>query len=119
MSNNETTKTENSIILDYGDIKVRIVRAGDGNQKYTDIMQTRLHPYKRRLDNGTLNPDIALRLVAEVYADSVILGWEGVKDSKGQILPFTRNNAVKCMIEQSILFENIRFESMNPLNFTD
>lgn len=101
-------ETEQGISLDYGSFKIRIVRAGGANRKYVETLNRRLKPYRRQMENDTLDSDVALRTMAEVYADTVIIGWEGVTDAEGRDLDYCRNNVIKLLTDLPELFRDLQ-----------
>ena len=119
MSNSDKQGKPKWITLDYDGEKFRIVRADSSNDKYKAITEKRLRPYKRQIDKGKLNPKIALHLLAGIFADSVIIGWKGVKDEQGQELPFTRDGVIKQMLARSALFQDIQKQSRILENFSN
>jgi hypothetical protein len=110
-------ETEQGITLDYGSFKFRIVRAGGANRKYTETLNRRLKPYRRQLDNDTMDPDIALRTMAEVYADTVFLGWEDVTGPDGQPLDYCRNNVIKLLTDLPDLFRDLQAQANQAATF--
>ena len=83
------------IDLQYGaDCKIRIARAGGSNSRFVKLLGDKLKPYRRQIDNGTMDDKVAEKIMAEVYADTVILGWSGVDDADGNRLEFNRENCV-------------------------
>jgi hypothetical protein len=95
------------VVLDYGEYgTITIRRAGGANLEYQRVARERLAPYERRLAMGTLSEEESRRVMAEVYADSVIIGWT-LADDNGPI-PFTRENVVRVMIELPDLFADVR-----------
>lgn len=105
------------IDLDYGDFSIRISRAGGANQKYLKLLGERMKPHRRRIENGTLDNAVAERLLAEVYADSVILGWTNITDADGQALPFNRDNCVRLLLDLPELFRDIQEQAGRVANF--
>src|SRR6185369_12515393 len=118
MSNSNKPKKVNWMTLDYDGEKYRIVRADGSNDKYVAITEKRLRPYKRQNDKGKLDPGIVLRLTAGIFADSVIIGWAGIKDEQGQELPFTRDGVIKRMLARPALFQDIQEQSRILENFS-
>jgi hypothetical protein len=104
----KTAEVEQGITLDYGSFKFRIVRAGGANRKYTEALNRKLKPYRRQLENDTLDNDVALKAMAEVYADTVLLGWEGVTGPDGQPLEYCRNNVIKILTDLPDLFRDVQ-----------
>lgn len=75
----------NGIVVDYGPVRVRVARAGGSNQAFKKVFAQLSKPYRRQIDNEQLSDEAGERLMAEVYARSVILGWESRKtDDKGE-----------------------------------
>lgn len=73
------------IVLNYGmntkkkPIEIRIARAGGANNRYTRLLEAAIKPYRRQLQNETMDNDVAEEITMRVYAQSVILGWSGVE----------------------------------------
>lgn len=101
-------ETEQGITLDYGSFKIRIVRAGGANRKYAETLNRKLKPYRRQLENDTIDGEVALKAMAEVYADTVIIGWEGITGPDGQPLDYCRNNVIKLLTDLPDLFRDIQ-----------
>jgi hypothetical protein len=114
-------EADKGVILDYGDFRVRIARAGGGNKKYARIITARLKPYRRQIDTDTMDEELARKIHAEVYADTVILGWEskgpdgkfvsGIQDENGDILPFSREAVIKTLLDLPDLFSDIQAQA--------
>lgn len=92
-------------------IRIRIARAGGGNLKYTRVLERKWKPVRRQAQLGTLDPKLSERLLAEVYAESVILGWENVDDESGNPLPFTVANATKLLTDLPELFTDLQLQA--------
>lgn len=106
------------IDLDYGAAgKIRIARAGGNNRKYRKLIDERLKPYRRQLRGGTMDDAVADRVIAEVYADSVIIGWEGVVDENGNALEYNRANVIKLLTDLPDLFKDIQEQAIEVSNF--
>lgn len=75
---------KDGIECNYGGIKITLARAGGSNQRFKKLFQAKIKPYKRQIDNNMFDDDVAVRLLAEVYAETVVLGWASVeKDADG------------------------------------
>jgi hypothetical protein len=55
-----------------------------------------------------MDEDTAARLMREVYADTVILGWEGVTGRDKAPLAFTRENVLQVLTDLPDLFADIQ-----------
>lgn len=106
------------VTLDYGkDGKITIHRAGGANQKYARVASVKLKPYSRQIQTGTADPDVIKRVMAEIYADAVITGWEGVTDKNGKTIPYSKENVVKLLVDLPDLFEEIQKQADLISNF--
>lgn len=71
------------VLLDYGQFRVRIARAGGSNKAYQRLLEAKLRPYQRAIKTETIDPDLAEEIVREVYSKTVVLGWETKVEDKG------------------------------------
>ena len=103
--------------LDYGEAgTITIHRAGGANKKFARIFSARMKPYERQLASGTLDDEVANKVMAEVYADAVIIGWRGVHRG-GKQQKFTRENAIKLLLQVPELFRDIQEQASKVANF--
>ncbi len=115
----ETSKKHETdgIVLDYGDFKITVSRAGGANQKYNKLLAEKVKPYRRRFETGTMDNEMSDRLMAEVYAESVVIGWQNVRDRDGQVIAFTRDACVKLFLDLPDLFRDVQEQAMRVANF--
>ena len=115
--NDKKLEAEEGIRLVYGEFSIKIARAGGANQKYARKMRSSMKPYKHQIDMGTITEETAQGILADVYADSVILDWDGVKGPDGKVLPFTKENVKKLLLDLPDLFKDIQKQAENFANF--
>ena len=121
----ETDKSaeRDGIVLDYGfnskkqPLQIRIARAGGSNVRFSKALELKTRPYKRAIANDSLDPQVAEKLMIEVYADTVVLGWTGVEDREGNALEFNRENVVKVLTDLPDLFADIQQQSQKAALF--
>lgn len=119
---NEQVEKE-GVILEYGlnsagkPIQIRVARAGGSNAKFAKALEAKTRPYRRQIQNETMDKDLELKVFMEVYVDSVILGWENVEDRAGKPLPFNRENCIKLLTDLPDLFHDIREQSQKSALF--
>lgn len=102
-------EAESGIVLDYGDAgSIRIHRAGGANQRFKNYTTATLKPYTRQINTGTMDEDTSRKLTAQIYAKTVIVGWEGVCGPDGETLEFTEENVIKVLLDLPELFEDIQ-----------
>ena len=105
------------VTIDLGGVKFTIHRAGGSNRKYAQVLSAKVAPYRRQMQANTLDEAVSTKLMAEVYADTIIIGWEGVLDDKGKKVPYTRENVINALIEYPELFQFIQEEAGRVANF--
>ena len=104
----------NGIVLNYGknskgqNIDIRIARAGGSNTKFAKVAEVVLKPYRRQLNNETLDITVLDGLFRIIYAKAVVVGWSGVEDEAGNPLDFTEQNVVKVFEDLPDLFADVR-----------
>lgn len=121
----ETNKDLESsgIELDYGKnskgapIRIKIARAGGANKRFAKVLDRLLRPYKRQLANDQLSDDVAKDVMIQAYADSVVLGWEGVEDREGNPMEFSRDNVVRLFNDLPELFLDVQQQSQKAALF--
>jgi len=99
------------------DTRIRVKRAGQTNPDYLKSLKKRTKPHQRAIENDTLPPEVDKRLIAEVYAESVIADWEtnvdgewkrGIVLGDGELHPFSFDNVVKILTDLPDLFADIQ-----------
>jgi len=115
----DTVMEKEGIIIDYGDFRVRIARAGGSNQKFSKVFQAKMKPLRRQIDTDTLDEKVAARVMAEAYAEAVILDMDilqkdgtyksGIKvTDDGKPLPVTKENVVKVLVDYPEFFRDLQ-----------
>lgn len=64
------------IVIDYGEARIRIARAGGANQKFAKRLEAVTKPYKRAIQTETMDTQKGNELLQQVYAETVVLDWE-------------------------------------------
>ena len=64
------------IELDYGNDRIRMARAGGANKKFARMLELKTKPFRRAIQAGAMDNDRSIAILAEVYAHTVILGWQ-------------------------------------------
>lgn len=111
------------VVLSYGknsknkDINIRIARAGGANIRYTKLLEAAIKPYRRQLQNETMDNGVAEDITMRVYAQSVVLGWEGVEDENGNDMKFTVENCMKLFKDLPDLWADIQSQATRAALF--
>lgn len=119
----DTSLEKTGILLQYGEnskgqpICIRVARAGGANDAYIKRMEAKVKPVKRQIQNETIERAALLSILREVFAETVVLGWENVEDENGKALPFTKENCVKLFTDLPDLFDDLQEQSQRAALF--
>jgi len=123
---------QNGITLDFGDFKFVIARAGGANRKYLAAVRRIIGPHQRAAEMEVLADSKSRELLAECFADAIVLGWESKFQEKdtgaeswrpvvigkdGQEIPYSRANCKQLLIDLPDLFDALRDEAVKLSNF--
>ena len=92
---------------------------GKTNKRYSKALEAATRPYRRQIELGTMNNDTAETLFLGVFVDTVLKGWENVKDANGNELPFNKQNAVKLLTDLPDVYDRLQEEAKLSANFRD
>lgn len=79
--------------------------ASSGSTKFQRLFQKLQRPYRRELQNNSLDPDIMADLMAESLSKTILLGWKNVVDSSGEEVPFSQTTA-KTVLRRNAEFRD-------------
>lgn len=107
------------VLLELGNTRIRVARAGGSNQKYNAAMERISAKHQRAITHGLLENKQAMAILHEVYADHIILDWEtrendevpwqeGIEGPNGDIIPATKENIIATFKELPDLFLEIK-----------
>jgi hypothetical protein len=87
MSLSKMFKTDDSletggIVLDYGNTRIRIARAGGANKKFAKLLAKMVKPFQRAIAAGSFDNEQSVMILKEAYAKTIILGWQTKHDDK-------------------------------------
>lgn len=105
----KTVENEEGITLDYGEAgKFKIHRAGGANQRFKNYATAKTKPYTRQMQQNTLDEAVATELQADIFAKTVVVGWEGVTGRDGKELPYNFENCKQLLLDLPDLFADIQ-----------
>ena len=70
------------ITVNYGSVKFLLARAGGRNKAFRDVFQSKTKRHRTQIDNEILGDTAADRIMAESYAEAVVLGWWSRKEDE-------------------------------------
>jgi hypothetical protein len=108
------------IFIDYGPVgKFRIARAGGSNDRFVKAVERECRPYRKAIQLQAMDPKIADAIMYKVFAETVLLGWEGVKDKENKAIPFSVEAAIKLFTDLPDLFTDLNEQATTVSNFRE
>jgi hypothetical protein len=116
MFGTDQKKEQEGIKLNYSDqFYIIVARAGGSNEHYRKVLEKKLRPYRKLIDMGKLDDDVASRVLREAFVEGVVLGWgspvlgEGLMPNRPGQDPITFNyeNACKLFADLPDLFQDV------------
>lgn len=108
------------VVVDYGDFRVTMARAGGRNAVYQTELERRLRPHRKAIAAGIF-PNEALRgVLRQVLAKCCVKNWEtktadgwsvGIEGPDGALLPFSEENILRTFEALPDLFEAIQADA--------
>lgn len=117
---------QEGVFLDYGDFRVRIAHAGQGNSKYVKYAEKKLKPVRKAMEAGALGNERSMAIMIDIYCESIILDWQvrngetwksGIEARDGSVMPFTRENVEITLRALPNLFLDIQQQAQSIANF--
>jgi len=115
------------IWIDYGDFRVKIASAGQGNKKYIRYAEKALKPIRKAMQAGAVSNERSNAIMADIYAKTIILGWEtmvagklknGIEDRESDdLLPVNEENVVQTFLNLPNLFIDLQEQANSMSNF--
>lgn len=116
---------KDGIIIEYGQtdqgkpIQIKIARAGGANTAYSRVLEAKVKPYRRQIQNETIERETMTSIMREVYAETVVIGWSNVQNAEGEDLEFNRENVIQLFTDLPELFEDIQSQANNVAIFRE
>lgn len=82
--------------------------AGAINPRYLKAIDAAYKPHRVALSHGVLGDKIKDELALDIFVSATLLSWDGMTDSDGSPLPFSRDNARRVMRALPSLYETLR-----------
>lgn len=114
------------IWLDYGDFRIKIASAGQGNKKYVRYAEKALKPVRRAMQAGALSNERSLSIMSDIFAKTIVIDWQvkvegnwktGIEGPDGEIVPFNYENVKKVFEDLPNLFIDIQEQANSIANF--
>lgn len=107
-ANNKSLESEKGVPINYEEFSVTILRAGGTNTNFGRVAAEKL----KTCGGGRVSDEAALRMLAETFAETVIVGWD-LKDKDDKAVPFTQEAVVDALIKYPDFFDDIQKKAMD------
>jgi len=127
------------ISVNYGSVKFQIARAGGRNKAFKDTFNAKTKKHRTQIDAETMSDEMADRIMAESYAEAVVLGWwtrkedeagdavlnakgeeqwaDTIENKKGKNVKFSVEECVKLFLDLPDLFSSLQSYAMKSANY--
>lgn len=123
----DPTREQEGVFLDYGDFRIRIAHAGQGNSKYVKYMEKTLKPVRRAMEAGAMSNERSMAIMMDIYAKTIVLDWQtkdsagdwkpGIEAKNGELLTFSPENVILTFKALPNLFLDIQQQATSIANF--
>ncbi len=118
---------KNGVWLDYGDFRIRVASAGQGNKNYVRYAEKKLKPVRQAMNAGSLSNERSMSLLADIYSKTIVLDWQvrvedgewsqGIEDKEGNIIAFNEENVKEAFHNLPRLFIDVQEQAQSLANF--
>lgn len=128
----DPTREQEGVFLDYGDFRIRIAHAGQGNKRYVAYAEKAMRPVRQAMNAGALGNERSMAILVDIYAKTIILDWQvatkneagentgwksGIEARDGSILPFDTQTVIATLKALPNLFLDIQQQASSIANF--
>ena len=72
----DTEAETSGVFINFGVFRVKVARAGGGNQAFRTYVSKKLKPHKHAIDHDMLADEVQEKIAREAYAETVVMGWD-------------------------------------------
>ena len=87
--------------------RIRIAYAGGANDAFLKRMEALMKPLKHQIQHEVVERVRLEAIVRQVYADTVVLAWENVRDENGAPIAFSKENVLDLFQRLPHLYDDI------------
>jgi len=108
------------IIQDFGTFRVTLARSGGANKSFQKTLERRSKKYERALATGTMDDEVAEKIMQETFCDTVVMNWEvlvdgewtqGIEGPDGELLEYNKVNLMLTFKNLEDLYDDLRVQA--------
>jgi len=113
-----TEYEKKGVTFQFGDYRIVLARAGGANARYQKVLTAKMKPYRRAIQNGSLDNETEIRIMRETFIDCCIIDWltksvaedgtvdwkKGIEGPDGTLKPVNKENLLAVYEDLPDLF---------------
>jgi len=112
----DKVKEDEGTWIDMGDgAKIKVARMG--NPKYTKEFQRLTKPYRQAIRRGTIQEELAEKLLIEALAKHILIGWVGITDDNDKEIAYSTENSIMLLTELKDFRDYVTEQATSIENF--
>lgn len=96
-----------------------VSRMSRTNKNYLKSLERNTKAHRRAIELETIKPEQAEQINMQVFVDSILLGWENIKDKDGEVIQFTKENAKSLFERLPDLYDDLNEKAKKASTFRD
>ena len=96
-----------------------VCRMGATNKRYQKELDRVTKPYRRQMQLGTMDNTVAESLMMGVFIKTILKGWSGVQNKKGEEIPFNEETATELFLQLPDLYEDLQAKAGSAALFRE
>jgi len=100
-------------------VKFLIARFSADSEKVQAATLKYLKPYVRQIQSNQLSAKKRTEISVTTFVHACVIGWEGVTDAEGNLIPFSKENCIELLLELPELFRTLEEYSSDANNYKD
>lgn len=101
-------------------VEFLIRRFGGSNSSHIKKLTAQYHkPYARLIELGNLPEDKEREIYVNIFVEGCLIDWRGIKNERGEELPFDKAEAKKLFLELPDMFDSLVSYASDSNNFKD
>lgn len=96
-----------------------ISRMGKTNRAYSKALEQATRPYRRQIELKIFKEETAESVFMGVFVDTILTGWQHVRNERDEPIPYNKQNAIMLMSELPDVYERLQEEAKLASNFRE